>query len=333
MVNKAKDIDHPFENMNLDDSYCFLCGTEMGASATKEDLFPMWLQRKHNLFKKRLTLINGALIPYAQLKIPCCAQCNNEHLSRLENKISSAINSGYDACVNLDPVLLFFWTAKIFYGILRKELSLLVDRKEPGKGPIVPETLIQEYQNLHAFMQGIRRSMDFVGPLPFSILVANLHDLGEENNFNFRDNIFCQTLSIRSESVGIIAAFADAGINNQSYSRYLLEVDGRKLHPVQFDELFAKVTYESHRLQTVPFFTVAANENRSLPIQVITHLPSRVITKEWDQEEYVHFLENVLSEWGIPPEGLFVPPNLVRTSMTNPDGSLMLFDKDGNTIQ
>jgi len=333
MTNEFKDFDHPFENMSLDDSCCFLCGVEMGNKSTKEDLFPMWLQRKHNLFKERLTLINGTQIPYSQLKIPCCAKCNNEHLSQLENKISAAINSGYRACIDLDPTLIFYWAAKIFYGILRKELSLLVDRRNPEKGSIVPETLIQAYDNLHSFMQGIRRPLDFIGSPPFSILVANLHDLGNENNYNFRDNIFCQTLSIRSEGVGIIVALADAGINNQSYSRYLKAVDGRKLHPVQFDELYAKVTYESHRLIKSPFFTVAANKNKNLPIQVITHRPSGIIMKDWDQEEYAHLLENVLAEWGVPDEGLFVPPNFVRTSMSNEDGSLMLMDAEGNLVE
>lgn len=229
--------------------------------------------------------------------------------------------------------MIFYWAAKIFYGILRKELSLLVDQSDPEKGSILPEKLVQTYDNLHTFMQGIRRSMDFIGPLPFSVLVANLHDLGNGNNYDFRDNIICQTLSIRSGEVGIIVALADAGINNQSYSRYLDEVNGRKLHPIQFDELFAKVTYESHRLLTVPFFTVAANKNKNLPIQVITHLPSGIIMKDRDQEEYAHLLASVLADWGIPDEGLFVPPNLVHTFMSNEDGSLKFIDQDGSLIQ
>lgn len=333
MTDEYKDFDHPFENMSLDDSCCFLCGVKMDGNSTKEDLFPMWLLRKHNLFKEKLTLINRTLIPYSQLKIPCCAKCNNEHLSQLEYKISSAINSGYHSCLNLDPILIFYWAAKIFYGILRKELSLLVDRRDPQKGSIVPETLIQAYNNLHTFMQGIRRPMEFVGPLPFSVLVANLHDLGNKNNYNFRDNLFCQTLSIRSEGVGIIVALADAGINNQSYARYLKAVDGHKLHPIQFDELYAKVTYESHRLLKAPFFTVAANKDKSLPIQVITHLPSGKIMKDWDQEEFAHLLESVLAEWGVPEEGLFVPPNFVHTYMSNENGSLKFIDPNGNLIE
>jgi len=332
MTDNLKKIDHPFENMSLDDSFCFLCGVMMGKDSTREDLFPLWLQRKHNLFNEELTLINGTQIRYSQLKIPCCRQCNNEHLSQLESKISSAMNLGYQACLSLDPTLIFYWAGKIFYGILRKELSLLVDRSDPSEGSIVPETFIQAYDNLHTFMQGIRRPMNFIGASPFSVLVVHLHDLGSGNNYFFRDNILCQTLSIRSGGVGLIVALADAGMNNQSYARYLSEVDGRKLHPIQFDELYAKVTYESHRLLKTPFFTVAANENKREPIQVITHMPSGIIMKDWDQEEYAHLLENVLAEWGVPDDGFFVPPNLVWTFMTNSDGSLKFIDEDSRSV-
>lgn len=332
MTDEFIEFDHPFENMNLDDSCCFLCGINMGNNSTKEDLIPMWLQRKHNLFKKKLTLLNGTQIPYTQLKIPCCPKCNNEHLSQLESKISIAINSGYSTSIELEPTLFFYWAAKIFYGILRKELNLLVDRSNPQKGSIVPETLIQAYKNLHTFMQGIRRPLEFIGQIPFSVLVANLHEIGDEKSFDFKDNIICQTLSIRSGGVGIIVALADAGVNNMSYSRYLKAVDGRKLHPIQFDELFAKVTYESFRLSNAPFFTVASNKNNKLPIQVITHT-NGISMKEWNQEEFAHLLENILADWGIPEEGLFVPPNFVRTSMSTENGSLMLMDQDGNLIE
>jgi len=332
LAEEFKEFDHPFENMSLDDTSCFLCGVKLGEDATQEDLFPRWLQRKHNLWNKNLILINGTQIRYSQLKIPCCLLCNNKHLSQLEKKISTAINSGYYTCLELDPVSIFYWSAKILYGLLRKELTLLVDRSNSEKGSIIPEKLIQTYDDLHTFMQGIRRSINFIGPLPFSVLVANLHDLGEGKNYYFRDNIISQTLSIRSGEVGIIVAMADAGINNNSYSLYLDEINGRKLHPIQFDELFAKVTYESHRLIKAPFFTVVSNKDKSVPIDVITQLPNGMILNDWDQEEYSHWLASVMSVWGIPEDSLYVPPNFVQTFMSNEDGTLKLIDQDGNLI-
>ena len=332
LAEEFMEFDHPFENMRLDDTYCFLCGVELGEGATQEDIFPRWLQRKHNLWNKHITLINGTLIRYAQLKIPCCFPCNNEYLSQLEKEISTAINKGYRACLELDSITIFYWSAKILYGILRKGLNLLVDRSSPEKGSIIPEKLIQTYDDLHTFMQGIRRSMNFIGPLPFSVLVANLHDLGARQNYFFRDNIISQTFSIRSGEVGIIVAMADAGINNKSYSRYLDEVNGRKLHPIQFDELFAKVTYESHRLKKAPFFTVVSNKDKSVPIDVITQLPTGMILKDWDQEEYSHWLGSVMAIWGIPEDSLFVPPNLVQTFLSNEDGTLKLLDQEGNLV-
>lgn len=327
MTKDFREFDHPFENMNLDDAYCFLCGNRMGEDVTREDVLPRWLQRKHNLSSEKLTLVNGTHIKYSQLKIPCCSECNNEHLSRFENDISSAIKQGYSATLEIDPQMLFLWGAKIIYGIIRKNLSLPLDQSQPEKGSLLSKKFAKSYHDLHCFMQGIRRPMEFIGPLPFSVLVANLHDLGYGRDFGFRDSLVSQTLCIRSGEVGIIIALADAGFNDHTYSRYLQEVDGRKIHPIQFDELFAKVTYQSHRLVSSPYFTVSANKDKSVPIQVVPHLPSNPVIKDWDQREFADYLETAMEKWNLPIDSFFVPPDRVHTFLTSHDGSLKFIDK------
>ena len=54
--------------------------------------------------------------------------------------------------------------------------------------------------------------------------------------------------------------------------------------------------------------------------------------KDRNHEEFAQLLESVLTEWGVPSEGFFVPPNFVLTSMSDINGSLMFFDVDGNLI-
>jgi len=326
-----KKYDHPLENLNLKESNCFLCGIDMGNQVTQEDLFPKWLQRKHNLWNQKLILLNGTSINYSQLKIPCCAKCNNEYLSRLENTISNAINAGYKATLELDDKLIFYWASKILFGIIRKELTLLLDRSSPDFGTIVTKDLVESYDNLHAFIQGIRRKMIFVDHLPFSVLITNLHDLGDPTNFSFRDSILGKTFGLRSGEVGIIVATSDAGLNNFSYARYLKDVNGRKLHPIQFDELFAKVTYESLRLTKDPTFTIVSNKDSELPVHIITHIPYMKL-KDWDNNEFSRLLGDVLSKWGLSKEELFVPPNKIYTYMTNEDGSMTFIDKNDDVI-
>ena len=94
MIEDISKYDHPFENFSLDDDRCFLCGINMGENVTREDVFPRWLQRKHNLWNKQLILANGTQIRYSQLKIPCCPKCNNEYLSKLHNQDNQLTERG-----------------------------------------------------------------------------------------------------------------------------------------------------------------------------------------------------------------------------------------------
>ena len=49
--------------------------------------------------------------------------------------------------------------------------------------------------------------------------------------------------------VGVIVAFEDCGINADSFGRYVKELAGRKLSPIQFNELYAKVLYQTQLIE------------------------------------------------------------------------------------
>ena len=74
------------EKFNNIDNICFLCKKTTN-NITKEDVFPLWLQRKQKLSSKVITLLNGTTTQYKKVKVPCCAKCNNEYLSSIESKI------------------------------------------------------------------------------------------------------------------------------------------------------------------------------------------------------------------------------------------------------
>ena len=92
---------------------CVFCGAP---SSTREDVFPLWLQRRYNLFDQRLNLLDGSSIPYRQLKIQACEKCNNETLSRIESNVKEQKAS---------VIEYYLWALKIYIGILYKESTLL----------------------------------------------------------------------------------------------------------------------------------------------------------------------------------------------------------------
>jgi len=306
----------------MDNDRCFLCGT-LSDSISQEHVFPKWLQHRYKLWDQRLVLLNNSMIQYRNLRIPCCSICNNQPLSRLEAVISSAVASGYEACLEIDDHLWYLWAGKLFYGVLRKELSLPLDRTQPRNGGIISEAALKSFASLQLFLQGIRAAHIFSGMSPYSVLICNIHDLGQKFNFSFRDSFPYMTLAIRMGEIGIIVAFEDAGITSSSFGRYVANVNGRKIHPLQFDELYAKVTYQLSLITGgLQYLTSETNSDRRK-----TQVFDNIFLRDWSQEYFSTVLRAHVSQWlrsTADDVQWFVPPNLVPTWMTDPEGGLLL---------
>ena len=316
--------DANLSDLETDNGSCFLCGSR-NPSVTQEHVFPKWLQQRYDLWDETIELLNGTEMPYRQLKIPCCAACNREDLSRLEGTISAAVAAGYDACSKLDERLLYSWAGKIYFGILRKEVDLSADRSRADSEKILPAATLKSFSDLHLFLQGVRGAHEFPKERPYSVLVCNLHDVGSPRDYCFRDSLFHMTLAIRMGEIGIVVALEDCGLTKGSYGSYLAAVAGRKLHPVQFDELYAKALYQASLVQGGITYITTKAISGVRPAQ--TRLLDGGYVHQWSQEEYSRVLEPIVSVWlrsEASQRQWFVPPNLVPTWMTDQAGELLL---------
>lgn len=310
----------------FDDHSCFLCGEHMGGDNSVEHVFPKWLQSRYDLWNKKIDLLNGSLIPYRQLTIPCCAQCNNEHLSRIEEQINTSVQGGYQRAINVPHKSWYLWAGKIFYGILRKELSLLSNRSNPSDGTIVTREILESFANLHLFIQEIRGQHLFNGNSPYSVLICNLHDFG--GLYDFRDNLFLFTLAIRMGDIGVIVSFEDGGLIQETYAKYVKQVGGRKLHPIQFYELYAKVNYQVKLRQLPVSYLTQSNVDRD-HVASTEVVNSSTQLDDWDQREFSEVLSFHVSSWlSGDSQVKFEPPDRVSTWMTDSNGELLLLSRD-----
>lgn len=313
-----------FSDLEIGDDFCFLCGSRSD-QLTQEHVFPKWLQHRYNLWNQKLGLLNETEIPYKNLLVPCCATCNQEALSKLELAVSTATRSGFESTSCLDPRLLYLWAGKLYFGVLRKEITLARNRSRPNDGAILSPEALRAFSELHLFLQGIRDRHDFPGKPPYSVLVCNLHDVGPPRNFCFRDSLFHMTLAVRLGEVGIIVALEDDGLTLDSYGRYVKEVGGRKLHPVQFDELYAKVLYQVSLIEGGVTYITSKHESETKPIR--TYVVANGILRERSQKDYSKVLRPMVADWlrANPDEvQWFVPPNLVPTWMTDNTGAPLI---------
>lgn len=95
---------------------CFVCGRN---ATTVEHVIPGWLQRRFNLWNQHLVLPNGSAIPYRQLRVPACRQCNVEVFGELEKKVENGQATDSD---------IWKWANKIHYGLAHKDRFLAWDR-------------------------------------------------------------------------------------------------------------------------------------------------------------------------------------------------------------
>lgn len=80
---------------------CFVCGD---FADSDEHIIPKWIQRRYDLWNQKIRLPNDTTIAYRQLKIPCCKDCNNNVLSRLETRVQDGDATDQE---------LWKWAAKI----------------------------------------------------------------------------------------------------------------------------------------------------------------------------------------------------------------------------
>jgi hypothetical protein len=310
-------------NHDFAEDTCFLCGATAQGEETKEHVFPKWLLGHFELWNTRINLINGSQIPYRSLVIPCCKDCNNEHLSKIENEIRDGFMAGVAALRSVSRQSLMLWTLKIFYGLLYRELFLPFNRANPKAGPIVEKSDMEQFQLLHYVLQASRTSMQFSqleSDIPASVFVFDLQEpVNRLLRFDYRDDLVGRTLYLRMGSVGILAAF-DMGAQTHEGHRFFPQYQNHSLHPVQFEELGANLFMKARKLNRVP--KVAISEGVGgvrFSVAPIAGLSMRPVFDDWDSEEMADMLMQFL---GYPREVVMPIQGKLATWLRREDGSI-----------
>ncbi|MBM0837752.1 hypothetical protein [Staphylococcus epidermidis] len=270
---------------------CFLCG-ETDKNLTKEHIFPKWLLKKYNLYDKKIKiLLNETTISYRNLTIPCCLDCNGKYLSIIEDKMKKILQKNRNQIQEEEEEAIFLWGAKIFYGLLYKELELAYDRSKPDSDSIMQEKDLDNYKTLHFLLQGVIVPTKYIGK-PWSIFKFNICDEG----FDYYDNFQTYVFAIWIGKVAYIICLEDGNIQQSEYSTYFSEIRKNIIHPIQFRELIAKINYKEYlRIKAPTFITIDHKTERLL----ITKKPSGNIYNQWDMPTYGKLLKQLLTPYGL----------------------------------
>lgn len=210
---------------------------------------------------------------------------------------------------------------------------MCIERNEPAQGFITDPESLNELRTLHTFMQSIRMSFEFSGFHPWSIFVVKTHCYGDTRDFDYHDEIFTLTFSIRMGEIGIIACLEDNGAQEDLFSDYFERFKGIKLHPTQFDELVAKVTYKAQLMNRVPKYVMMLPKKEGDKVMVISPslqgYSTLPIFDDWNQRDYAAYLTFQWRKYGMQFEDIFHEPDMVLSSLFNEDGTIRILDADG----
>ena len=271
--------------------------------------------------------MNQTTIQDRNLKVPCCSACNNGPLSALESNIAKAVAGGFNHFLKLPKQQVALWAAKLFFGLLYRELFLPLDRSRPKSGNILYEEHLQEYQLIHFFLQSVRipiKIESFEANYPVSLFIFDLQELSQnELNFDFRDDINLRTIFIRLGDIGILASF-DAGTQSIEGEKFFGQYINEKLHPLQFEELGANLFYKASLLTRSPKVIIYEKDEEAIvQFMPIAGLSTKPIFAKWEVENYADFLSMFTAA---PKKHINPIQGKIMTWLHNPEGEFMVLD-------
>ena len=290
---KIAGIYNPFDRFSFNNHTCFLNGERTDRQLS---VFPSWLLKQFQLEDKPFKLLDERIVTYKDITVPISGKAE-EAIPNLEEKIEAAFSRGYSSVKDLDEQLLFQWIGKLVYGIIHFEIRAGIRQQHAiGEEFNFSQSLIHKFGNLQMMLQSLTRNVVFEGVLPWSILIFPLDN--PDNTFGYRDEINTLTFSLKLNDFGIIACLQDNGANRNHHREILGKVEGKRLHPIQFEELCAKFYYSAYLFNRLPEYTFLPTDEavfvESMPFYSISGKP---LFDSWQNKTYGQVLENFWKPW------------------------------------
>lgn len=313
---------NPFLDFKFDNTHCFLTGVELPSADEVMPVFPTWLMRLFELEDKPFKMLDESMQTYQQLKLPTSAAAASL-FDALDEKVEKAMRTGFEGVKDLDQLTLFQWVSKILYGVVFSEIQAgLRQSALSGEEMNFSQALVHKFRNLHLMLQSIALPMVFEEVNPFKIEVFEVDN--PEHTFMYRDEINTLVFSLRMHDFAIIATLQDNGTNAVFHEQVLGLVKGKKLHPIQFEEICARYFYSAYLFNRLPDYTVMEINDKvyvePMPLNDWTMKP---IFDVWVEKTYGQVLESFWKPWG------FVLFEIIK----DPDNPMsFLLDKEGKFV-
>jgi hypothetical protein len=316
-------IYNPFTISNFSNGACFLTGQKLTSTEEKIQVFPQWLMSMYGLQDQPFKLLDESMATYKDLKIPCAAHINEQFLEPLEAEIAAAFAKGYEAVKNVDELKLFQWAGKLLYGIIFNELqSGIKQQHAKGEEFNISQSIIHKFTHLHLMLQGLNLPLFFEDFKPFSLFLFKVDN--NEQEFGYRDEINTLTFALRIKDFGLVICLQDNGANRMYHREVLEKIEGKTLHPIQFEEFSGRVFYSAYLFNRLPEYNILpVDDDIFIEAMPLRGMSSKPLFDNWNNKTYGQVLESFWKNWGF----------LLLEIIKNPEEPMsFLFDADSNFV-
>jgi hypothetical protein len=287
---------NPFKDLVLNEHFCFLSGDLTNENIT---VFPEWLMDHFKLGDEKIEMMDKEKsYKYSDVKLPCTPEVK-EAIEALDIKVHNAYEKGFKGMAALDQEVLFQWTGRMVYGLLYYELLYEKDRMlAKGEELVLSATLKKRFGYFHLMLQSIIKPISFIGKKPWSIAVFPLKY--SSDILSYRDDPINLMFSFGVNGFGFIACLQDNGVIGEKQKDLLDKMEGHVLHPIQFEELFARFHYSDYILQYSPEYKIKNEDNRiTMEIETGGKQP---LFGLWNNDIFSQLLSNYWQVYGIEKE-------------------------------
>ncbi len=316
---------HPFKKMIFDSSHCFLSGEALPKDQSFLPVFANWLSESYQLKDMPFKMLDESMLSYADIVLPCSDDVR-EKLAVLEQTIQEAFEKGYDAVKNLDEDLLFLWVAKTVYGVIFKEIQVAIKQQNTyAEGFNMSQGLIHKFEMLHSMLQKINKPVVFEDFKPYSLFLCPVKNADTE--FAYRDEINTLSFSLRMKDFGILISLQDNGANKKYHQQLWEKIEGKTLHPIQFEELCAKLFYSAYLFNRLPEYHIIPTEEQIFIEAMPLHgMNAKPIFDDWQFKIYGQVVENFWKRWGFLLLEIIKNPDRPVSYLLDEDGEFRLAD-------
>lgn len=312
----------PFDNFNFGNKTCYLSGEPLESAEQKTEVFPLWLQNRFALQDKPFRHLNEKYTTYGKLKVPVSKGLQEEVLDLFEAKIETAFTSGYEAVKQLTEQELFYWFGKIMYGIIFNEIQIALLEKPAGEPLSFSSTLINKFSNHLRFLQTLFVPTELEDFKPYSVSVFKVKQ--GEDRFDYRNEMNTLIASLQMNGFGVIVCMQDNGENKRLHRPALELVEGKELHPAQFQELNARFYYSAYLFNRIPQY-VSIPPSETTQSYTISAMPlhggeGKALFDQWNNKTYSQVLEAFWKPWGLVLFEIYKDPENPMTFLVNENG-------------